>query len=743
MPQHRTSQVPWSELIRSLMPITRMGKWMTAVLIIWFIDWTFTEGRTLFGSGWLKRVFDVGAVVGLIPVAHFLVRGGRWVTEHLLWRLRRRLIVTYLLIGALPILLVTSLIVLVGYVVVMQSSSSLVSRQLDGYLEQSHAAALSISQDLSHLDLAGMDREQLQRRLQERANALAPIFPDLTLSLHGAASQEPPVLVRGYSSEGRSQPAAAPTPSPLRISEEGEPLPDWLRDQSEFHGLVIEEGPGADRLVRARHIIKLTKPSPAIFQLSYPIGPSMCEHLKHTTDLEVKPGQVLAPLISTPAGAQIDAAEMRELGQRGEVTAWPPGSLPIYKTTTKWSTGRQIEGDVLLIDGSFLLPSKIWQRVRQFRSESLFGNMIVLAIASLGFFFLLIALLAVGSAVWLTRSITGAVHYLYAGTKRVEAGDFDHEIPITGSNQLGELAGSFNQMTRSIRELLSVSEEKQRLDQEVRIAAEVQSRLFPRSVPRTTRLDFAPGVCIPARAVSGDYFDYLELAQGQIGIVVADVCGKGVSAALMMANLQANLRGQVQAYHDAYNFSLSLAAQSESRESKTGGRHRQHPLETTGRAHPVQRIIQQINRQLADSIIDASYITLFYAEFDEQDSTLRYTNAGHNPPILLRGNSQGERLIERLDRGGTVLGLFHESEYEEGELKFNSGDILVAFTDGLIEARNLSDEEYGEERVIRTIIDNAHLPATEIERRILQSLREWTANTEQEDDLTLILFKGR
>src|SRR5262249_35195495 len=117
-----------------------------------------------------------------------------------------------------------------------------------------------------------------------------------------------------------------------------------------------------------------------------------------------------------------------------------------------------------------------------------------------------------------------------------------------------------------IRELLRVSAEKQRLDQEMKIAAAVQSRLFPRAVPKSEKLDIAKGVCIPARSVSGDYYDLLDVAPSVIGIVVADVCGKGGSAALMMANLQANLRGQVQAHYDAYNYKIQLTTQSESSE---------------------------------------------------------------------------------------------------------------------------------------------------------------------------------
>ncbi|MBO0800998.1 MAG: SpoIIE family protein phosphatase, partial [Blastocatellia bacterium] len=373
-------------------------------------------------------------------------------------------------------------------------------------------------------------------------------------------------------------------------------LRNWLRNNDEFHGLVVEGYPTGERIVRIRDLVKLRSTS-VVLQLSYPVGRKLCEHLRHSTDLEVQPGRTYVV----------------ETGLRSEAeSSFPPGNIPIYKSVSDWASGAANESEVLLLDVSFLHPSKLWQRLQQFKAESAIGKIVFYSIVSLASLSCFIALLAIGSAVYLTSSITGAVHQLYAGTKRVEAGDFDHEIRKTGKDQLGELAVSFNQMTRSIRELLRVSAEKQRLDQEMRIAAQVQTRLFPRSLPDTASLDFAPGVCIPARSVSGDYYDYIDIAPGRVGIAVADVCGKGVSAALMMANLQANLRGQVwqaQTYH-------------------------------------VERIVHRVNQQLVESVIDASYITLFYGEFDEKDRKLRYTNAGHNPPLLLRRRNPGE--IEKL-----------------------------------------------------------------------------------------------
>lgn len=731
MQQSPNRQSIFIELAKSLLPITPMGKAMLAGVVVWFVNWIFADAETLWGSRALKTLFDVLSALALIPLAYFLFGAVRSVTAGLLWRLRRRLIVTYLLIGALPLLLVALLVVLVGWVVVMQSSASLVERQLESYLEQSRAAARSLSRDLSDVNAERWQPELMSRRLQERADVLAPMFPDITLKLRQEGGLN--LTVKGVSPEGiQAHNEFAGVDTAI--------TPNWMNEQ-EFHGFVVEENPDGERRVFARHILRLAAPAQSVFQLSYPIGDGLCERLFRTTDLKISPSQARVSLMMTPAGGQVDNSEQsifQRSGQQVEEQIAIPTGIPIFEPVVEWRNGIRRERDVLIIDSAFLSPGSIWQRVQQFKSGSTLGSVIYVVIASLAFVFFLIALAAIVSAIFLTRSITGAVHYLYQGTQKVEAGDFDHEIKIAGKDQLASLSGAFNQMTRSIRDLLRVSAEKQRLDQEMKIAAQVQSRLFPRSTPQTVALDFANGVCIPARSVSGDYYDFLDVAPGVIGIVVADVCGKGVSAALMMANLQANLRGQVQVYHDAY--SLSLEAQVERPAGSQAGSQTMMARAVELQTHPVRRIVKRVNQQVTESVMDSSFITFFYAEFDERKHALRYVNAGHNPPLLLRATS-GYSEIERLDQGGTVLGLFCDAEFEDAEMKLESGDVLVAFTDGLIEARNPEGEEFGEERLIQCLTKVATLNAATIEEEVLRAVKEWTHEAEQEDDLTLVIFK--
>lgn len=717
--------------LENIVPTTRIGQAMLVGIVVWFFNWIFSDGRVIFGSPVLKLVLDLASVLALIPLIYFLVKGVRGGMRRSLWRLRRRLIVTYCLIGALPMFLLILLVAAIGYSVLLQSSSDLVARQLDGYLEQSSTAAQAISRELSSEDLSRVDLAQLRQRLQNRASALSSVFPGLTLTLRGNSPQPFEISVTSSESETSDRDRSALSRA-TQVWNTAAPLPEWMKSKESFDGLVFDEDAMGNLHIFARHVIKSAVPTPLMLQLSYPIGAELSQHLSHTTGLGVAPGQATLRVRRLPNGEPyLDPPNQ------------PPNGFPILMPTTDWQSGEQMQSDVLLVDISLLGLDQTLSRLNQFRSNSFIGESLLVIITSLGGIFLVLAVVAIVWAGFLTRSITGAVHDLYEGTKRIEAGDLEHEIPKRGQDQLSALTVSFNQMTRSVRELLRVSAEKQRLDQEMRIAAEVQARLFPRAIPPTATLDMAPGICLPARAVSGDYYDFLEVASSVIGVVVADVCGKGMSAALLMANLQANLRGQVQAYRDAYQFRLSAAAATADSDnhSSTSGTALTTYADPPAPSHSVQALVERVNRQIESSILDASYITLFYAEFNEQTSMLHYTNAGHNPPLLLRRGSDGRTGVERLDCGGTVLGLFADAPYEEAALRLESGDLLVAFTDGLIEARNPQGEEFGEERLTPLLARSAHLPAVEIERLILQTVKNWTGGADQEDDLTLVIFK--
>ena len=290
------------------------------------------------------------------------------------------------------------------------------------------------------------------------------------------------------------------------------------------------------------------------------------------------------------------------------------------------------------------------------------------------------------------------------------------------------------QMALSIENthLISQKAEEERMRRELEFATQVQRRLFPQCPPELASLELA-GVCHPASGVGGDYYDFLVLGNGQIGIAVADVAGKGVSAALLMSTVQASLRSQV------LSFNVNLT-----------------------------ELVASMNRLLCDSTDTGSYATFFYAQFDEQMRQLTYVNAGHNPPLLVRAGAivraesarqspstvsdvetvqagNGAAMVEQtvclLETGGPVIGLFETCTYEHETIPVRSGDLIVAYTDGVTEALDPEGEEFDESRLRQLVTTYAHLSAEELKEQIVQSVREWCRDAPQSDDMTLVVMK--
>jgi len=244
------------------------------------------------------------------------------------------------------------------------------------------------------------------------------------------------------------------------------------------------------------------------------------------------------------------------------------------------------------------------------------------------------------------------------------------------------------------------------LEKELRVAEEVQRRLLPQNPPALATLECV-GICQPARGVGGDYFDFLPLAADRIGLAVGDVSGKGLSAALLMASLQGILR--------------SFASL---------------------RGEDAGRIVAETNRQLCTLVEMNRFVTLFFGIYDDARRELTCVNAGHNPPLLLRAEADGER-PDRLSSDGTVLGLFPQAEWSQQTLRLETGDLLLAFTDGIPEAANLRDEEFGEERLQAALRRNRSRPLPELCAAILSEVSDFLEGAPASDDLTVVALRGR
>jgi len=264
---------------------------------------------------------------------------------------------------------------------------------------------------------------------------------------------------------------------------------------------------------------------------------------------------------------------------------------------------------------------------------------------------------------------------------------------------------SFDEVTHALEAKRLAAAEKleaeRRASQELEIANEVQCRLFPQIRPPIHALDYF-GHCFPARAVGGDYYDFLDLGPGRFGLVIADVSGKGIASALLMANLQANLRSQCSICLDQ-----------------------------------PQRLLQAVNQLFSQNTPDGAFATLFLADYQASSGRLRYVNCGHPPALILRHDDS----IDRLDATATVLGIFKKWDCEIGERTLRPGDTLALYTDGITESFNDADDQFGEDRLIDSLRRHRSLPSESLLHNIVVDVRQFTPR-EQHDDITLIIAKS-
>ncbi len=284
------------------------------------------------------------------------------------------------------------------------------------------------------------------------------------------------------------------------------------------------------------------------------------------------------------------------------------------------------------------------------------------------------------------------------GAKRSEAAYTASDLRLLQS--VASQAGLALEISELAHSLARQHTERERIDREIEIAREVQERLYPQEIPVISGLTLA-GACRPAQGVGGDYYDVMQLDDGRLGLALGDVSGKGISAALLMASLRASLRGM-----------------------------------TMEGPRDLAKVMQKVNRLVYEASANNRYATFFFATYDPQTRELRYVNAGHNPPLVLRDSSS-----LWLDGGGPVVGLLTDAGYEEHHVALQPGDLFLAYTDGISEAMTNADEEWGEERMIEAVIRKPEAHATEILKGIFAKADAFSAGAPQHDDMTLLLMK--
>jgi len=338
------------------------------------------------------------------------------------------------------------------------------------------------------------------------------------------------------------------------------------------------------------------------------------------------------------------------------------------------------------------------------------GGAAATALLVVGAFFLVIEIASLVTGIIMTRTITTAVDSLYSATQHVQDGDLTYRVRIPHRDQLAALGESFNSMMQSVSTLIEEQRQRQKLENELSIAHEVQQQLFPRTLPNLKGIEIE-AICRPARVVSGDYYDFIRISPTRLAIALADISGKGISAALLMANVQAALRSDVLRYRNGQP-----------------GSH-QDQIDTA-------EIVSHLNMHLFRNTSDERYATCFFGVYDAETRQLHYTNAGHLPPIYICGGK-----VRRLETGGMVVGLFNDVPFQQGSVEIEHGGILVAYSDGLIEPENVYGEEFGTTRLVDVATGNKNASSHVIAEAMMQAAEEWSGSPEQADDMTVIVMR--
>jgi sigma-B regulation protein RsbU (phosphoserine phosphatase) len=663
-------------------------------------------------AAWLE-ILDTLASLALVFVgAYAFARLLMWARRRLLWRVRRKLILSYVFVGLVPGLLIISFFLLAGLILFFNMSSYLVQSRVRALGDQARFLAESTLLDLQRSASPAAVDDTLDRR-QSSAESR---YPFLSMALVPVFDRRCPER-----STERSKTNIGSLPvfsGPWTHLDQPERLPDWVTCEG-FAGLLAYEaapGPGdpgtaedrARLVMRAVAFPDVREPTWALV-LDLPITTAVERRIREET------GILVGDVTASPLGdAKVRVPHGRAVEPPANTTEstdfWGPQWV-VFLDYADWETGKQEAATV----GIRIHVREIYDRISAMSSDRLtvvnFGQLLLAVLAVVGTLFLIIQFVALVIGFVLARQITGAVHDLFTGTQHLRNRDFTHQIPVRARDQLGELAESFNVMTGEITTLLVENAEKERMEQELRTARDIQMKLLPQGPLHVSGLAVT-AYCEPAREVGGDYYDFLPVDDGRMGFLIADVSGKGTSAALYMAELKGLM--------------LSLS-----------------------RIHTSPReLLIAANRVIAQHIDVKSFITMSYIVIDLERRQMTYARAGHCPLIFLPGTpSAGPRRAQVLAPDGLVVGLklddgeMFESLLQEVTLPLETGDLIVLFTDGFSEAMNESFDCFGENRLSRVIEQYGHLPFEQLRERIVQDVRAFAGGADQHDDMTMILVR--
>lgn len=612
--------------------------------------------------------------LGLLSAGYLAFRLIAWGRSRLLWSLRNRLIVAGLFLALVPVLLLVTLAALAGQILYSQLGGYILYQDIHGRLERMADSAANIAAAERTLPPSISDKALEEALSAQTQVAFSKELPGLKIEFHA----DPKRLAR-------------------IAGQNAKEFTGVVQSSGVMHLIAMREVESP----RGRNVIELSvRLTPDFLETVAPdLGPITVTALQRAGNDATNTVQ-----LGDAKYRFVERIATRHRGMQAANYWFDPTIEGFSKLDATYLAPGEEAGEKQPVFAAFkarpsVLNGRIFSSLGEFSGSRVFGFELIAALL------LLLQVVAVMTGIVLTRAITGTVDKLYAATQHVQEGDLTHTVKIERRDQLGILGESFNLMTGSIRSLIEEQKQRQRLENEISIAREVQNQLFPQRVPLVPGLEIE-AICKAARMVSGDYYDFIELSPTKVAIAIADISGKGISAALLMASLQAALRSQL------------LAPGSDT-------------LSTA-------ELVSRLNRHLVRNTADDRFATFFIAVYDSETRLLRYTNAGHLPSFCLCGDQ-----AFYLDKGGMVLGVFEDYEFVEGLETVPPNAVLIGYSDGLVEPENVYGEEFGITRLKDAAMRlNGSTPRT-IALGMMQAVEDWAGTPEQADDMTVIVARMR
>jgi serine phosphatase RsbU (regulator of sigma subunit) len=633
-----------------------------------------------------RRVLIVAAVAGAVWMSVLGVVRNR---RAFLWRVRRKLVLSYVFLGFVPLVLVMAFALTGAMLVYMMVANYVFRESFSDLVDDVHQIA-----ETSAIEL-GRSATDARGAIERKYDNLASQYPDLSLAVVPVGAR------RGAVPDG--WPLTAGT---WRHRAPPASLPSWVVLARRFSGTIVQpsDAPGGALQLVVRAAVPTADGRRAVVA-DLPVDSLIVQRMHGRTGARLNAISAEGCGAAATDRSAVDRrlrSMFRETVAFMDCTNWEDGTVGVLSISLEAPLG-ELASRLTSVGTSGIAPRAA--PVPLAGSDS-WWTVFVQLLVVLGGLFLVIQASALVMGSLLVRSITSAVHELFVGTERIQQGDFSHRIRIESRDQLEDLADSFNRMSGSIDHLLLVQREKQRMDDELRIAREIQKSLLPVSPPRLAGLDVAD-LCEPAREVGGDYYDFFEIGPARLAVLIADVSGKGTSAALYMAELKGLM------------LALSHAEQSP------------------------RRLLIEVNRLLADHLDNRSFITMTYAVIDLERGTMTAARAGHTPLIVVSGGRS-----EVIAPSGMVLGLRlpgagerFEAVLEEHTRPIVAGDVIVLYTDGITEAMDADGELFGDAALARVVAGQHARDAAGIRERVVRDVRAFVGDAEPHDDMTMVILK--